>query len=418
MNVKAVVPLIAGLGIGGVALKLGLSTLQRAQAGHRPAAKITIWAAREDIPRGSDIREEMIQPMEFPAEILPTGAFQEKDKLVGRTPRMVAPAGLPVLENMLAPPGCPPGVNPKPGFRAIAVTIDAGSGVDYHLEPGCFVDVVGSFRARNETVAKTIVENAEVAAVGPRISPATGKVEEGKDRVQSVRAVTLYVRPEQVKKILLAEQHGRIKLSLRGSEDTGVVKDGPVDFERDVLELEPKEAEEPSALAKSANPSDFLKNLLGPKPAEPAPVLAAAAPPAPPVETWTTRVHSGQRVQSFEFKTRDSAERVEKNAPIKETARPGEASKPVATEPQQAPAGGTPAGGTPALRPGPGRPLPSGGPDQTPAEKPAVEPTPAEPPAPAGGQTPAVEPTPADGQNTAETKTSPEAEREPEEPQE
>ncbi len=336
MNIKAVIPLVAGLGIGGVALKLGINTLRQARAAQPVAARATLWAAKEDIPRGSVVHEDMLQTMSFPTELVPTGAFQEKDKdkLVGRMPRLVVPAGLPILESMLAPPGSPAGINPKPGFRAGAVTIDAGSGVDYHLEPGSFVDVVGSFRTRNELIAKTIVENAEVAAVGPRVSPGTGaegKVEQGKDKMQTVRAVTLYVRPDQVKRILLAEQQGRIKLSLRGNEDTEIVNDDTAETDTKLLG---KEGEKAAAAASQPieDSASFLKKLITPKPE--APAVAAVTPANPEPERWNVWVHRGDKSQSYQFRSRDSFEQV--SGPTPANAKPAPATAPQ-TPPAQPP---------------------------------------------------------------------------------
>ena len=74
MNAKAMIPLVAGLGIGGVALKLGLSTVQKARAGQQTAPRVQVWVAKEDIPRGSKIQEDMLQSIPFPADVLPAGA--------------------------------------------------------------------------------------------------------------------------------------------------------------------------------------------------------------------------------------------------------------------------------------------------------------------------------------------------------
>ena len=214
MNARAIIPLVAGLGIGGLALKLGINVLQNAK-GASSGERVPVWSARVEIPRGTAITAEMLNALGYPQDVLPPGAFKEKDKdkLVGRVARLVVPANLPVLENMLAPPGALAGVFPKPGFRAVAVKIDESSGVDFHLEPGCFVDVLGGVKDRkgNSATARLVVENVEVAAVGDKISPAEKPAEGGgksKEKPRPVRAVTLYVRPDQAKKLLLAEQEG------------------------------------------------------------------------------------------------------------------------------------------------------------------------------------------------------------------
>ncbi|MGD8450241.1 MAG: Flp pilus assembly protein CpaB [Phycisphaerae bacterium] len=298
MNVKALIPLVAGLAIGGFALKMGLDTLQKAKG--TPAATKQVWAAQQDIPRGSRISEEMLSAVSFPAKLVPTGAFTEKDKLLGRVPRMDAPAGLPVLENMLLPEGQPAGVHVPTGYRAVAVKIDESSGVDYHLEPGCHVDVVGYFKlrvgGRDETVARTVLEDVEVAAVGARLSVVTAEGEEKSTR--PTRAVTLLVKPDKVPVLLMAEQTGKIKLSMRGEDDgESMGESRPITAEEVREGRRPEEPEEPQVV--EVTPAVVA--------VEPTPEPVAA----PPVEPeWVVYEWRGGELQVVRFKNRDSRERV------------------------------------------------------------------------------------------------------------
>jgi Flp pilus assembly protein CpaB len=301
MNAKALIPLIAGLGIGGLALKLGFDTIKRAQGGQaRPVETVEVWAAAQDIPRAGEITEEMLQPVNYPAALVPPGAFQTKEDLIGRVPAMVAPAGLPVLETMLSPPGTRPGLHVPPGFRAVAIKIDAGSGVDYHLEPGAFVDVVGSFviqrNGRRETIARTVIENAELAAVGPRLSPSSGPEEDGDARHRSVRAVTLFVPPEDVKTLLLAEQKGNIKLGLRGELDDNIINDDAFISEFALTGEHVAEEAPPAAPAQESGPSAF--DWLGQMFAQAATASAAHAQP----EAWVVAIYRGEQCETVRFK--------------------------------------------------------------------------------------------------------------------
>lgn len=231
MNTKAMIPLIAGLGIAGVAGKLGYDYVKKAQGAQ--TQRIQLWAVMEDVPRGRAIGESDLKPLAFPAELAPPGALADKSKILGRVPHTGVPSGVPVLETMLLPVGTPPGIHVPPGLRAVAVKIDESSGVDNHLQPGCRVDVVGYFTVktqnnRNETIARTIVENVEVAAVGQRLAPDAPErpsndpkaKKSAPTRDKPARAATLLVTPEQVPLILLAEHRGEIKLSMRGLEDS------------------------------------------------------------------------------------------------------------------------------------------------------------------------------------------------------
>ncbi len=310
MNARAIIPLVAGLGIGGLALKLGINVLQNAKGGQN-SERVQVWSARTEIPRGTAVAAEMLQAVTFPQDLLPPGTFKDKDKLVGRVARLVIPASLPVLENMLAPPGALGGVFPKPGYRAVAVKIDESSGVDYHLEPGCFVDVLGSTKDRkgNSATARLVVENVEIAAVGDKISPAEKPAEGGgksKEKPRPVRAVTLYVKPDQAKKLLMAEQEGPIKLALRGSAPAGEPVEEELDGPDQLEQLADANAENQSAAL------EWLRNVFAP----PAPPVAEAAPPPPePLpEPWVVTIYRGLEQQTVQFKSRDSRERVSESS--------------------------------------------------------------------------------------------------------
>lgn len=319
MNVKAIVPLIAGLGIAGVAGKLGFDYLKKAQASQPKQVKI--WAAAADIPRGSRIEEPMLKTITFPASAVPPGAFQDKTKLIGRVPNLVAPAGLPLLETMLTAPGTSPGIIVPAGLRAVAVKIDESSGVDNHLQPGVWVDVIGFFKGRgarsNVTIARPVVENVQVAAVGSQISaggtsnPAAAqeKPKPGSKNDRPARAVTLLVRADDVSKLHLAEQQGKIKLSMRNAEDGG---DGGASGKGIVTSADViGEDEEASPSEPTGNWLTGLLEKFGPKPADPnAPKVAVAPPPPPapvkPKPVWQMTIRNGQETKVLGWVSMDS----------------------------------------------------------------------------------------------------------------
>ena len=189
MNPKAFIPLIAGLAIGGFALKVGLDTLQKARGA--PTETTLVWTAKTDIPRGTAVTEEMIDSIKLPKNALPGNVFTEKDEIIGRVARVDTAKGVWLLKDSLLPEGQLARVQVPPGYRAIAVRIDESSGVDYHLEPGCRVDVMGYFtvreHGRQDTMARTILEDVELAAVGPRISAVMGEGEEKSNRPDARR---------------------------------------------------------------------------------------------------------------------------------------------------------------------------------------------------------------------------------------
>lgn len=225
MNTKALIPLVVGLGVAGIALKLGMDFVKRAKGA--PSETTQVWTANQDIPRGVLVEEHMIQGIEYPSDVLPPGSISDKEQVVGRVVRTVATQGLPITESVLLPPGAKSGLTPPKGYLAVAVRIDEASGVDNHLEPGSRVDVVAFMTILNEkgaqqTIARTILENVEVGAVGPRLSPVNAGNSKNRDpaKQRPARAVTLFVKPGQPEKLHLAEQKGKLKLAMRGVGDS------------------------------------------------------------------------------------------------------------------------------------------------------------------------------------------------------
>lgn len=325
MNKRAIIPLIAGLCVGGFALKMTFDTIGKAKAGQ--TAMVKVWAAASDIPRGDQIGEQMVKAVAFPATAVPKGAITDKKKLIGRVPKITAPGGLPILEAMLSPEGTPPGLLVPAGMRAVSVKVDESSGVDNHLWPGCRVDVVGYFNLargnRQETVARTLMENIEVGAVGSQIAISSNDDEKSSKSAASTkaaRAVTLFVAPDKVPTLHLAEQRGKIKLSMRNSEDGPNASTIASTNESAVLgtarddEAESGDERRGDKRASRGAPPNLrdgflgamVKQLLTPPTSKP----AVAAEATPPARFWEVVVWNGGNKQILRWAGPDSRQRI------------------------------------------------------------------------------------------------------------
>lgn len=318
MNAKALIPLIAGLGIAGLAAKLGLDFIKKAEG--KQVTVVKLWTPVEDIKRGVAIHEMMLRPLAFPEKALPPGALANIEKIVGRVPHTGAPAGLPVLDSMLLPPGVHAGVRVPPGLRAVAVKIDESSGVDNHLEPGCHVDVVGVFTIqrdhRRETIARTILEDVEVAAVGQRLAPTAPTPGDEKDkksgkRERPARAVTLLVKPGQVPTLHLAEQKGKLKLSMRGALDgSGSQWQSAAIGEDDLLGLNrPGTGPEPKP-SWGEQLNEIMNSFWQKNEPELAPEPAPEPEPGPQL-AWTMVVRNGDECQVLGWMDMDDFQAIE-----------------------------------------------------------------------------------------------------------
>lgn len=331
MNSKALIPLIGGLGIAGLAGKFGWDYIQKAQA--KPVNLVTLWAPTQEVARGVAIDESMLTPVRFPTESTPRDAVTDKSQIVGRVPHTGCPAGLPVLDSMLLPLGTKAGMYVPHGMRAVAVKVDEGSGVDFHVRPGDHVDVIGFFQVRannrDETIARTLIENVEVGAVGPQIASDKPVKADSKDSKASAeskydkppRAITLYVPPDSVPKLHLAEQRGKLKLSMRNDEDSGAKQDHETTRESELLgrnevvkaaDLGPMPTGWQEQIAHMME--TFFQEKAAQAPAPTAPLEPQAASQDPAGYAWQMTIYNGQDKRLLAWKDQRSTQPIDVTA--------------------------------------------------------------------------------------------------------
>lgn len=219
MKARAIVPLVIGLGIGLIAIKLVVDVVQRAQGSAGKSDTVPVIVAKSEIPVGSEITETMIKVAETPKSLVPAQHFESVEKLVGRVNRFSILPGVVVQPMMLSPEGTASGLSVKipEGFRAVAVKVDEFSSVGGFLKPGSHVDVIAVMtvkkNGRTDTITKIILQNIEVAAVGQQLDQNT----EGTNSL--TRSVTLLVRPREASQLHLAATKGNIRLAMRNQKD-------------------------------------------------------------------------------------------------------------------------------------------------------------------------------------------------------
>ncbi|MHC4445449.1 MAG: Flp pilus assembly protein CpaB [Planctomycetota bacterium] len=216
MNARAIIPLVVGLGIGIFAVKIFIGVLQKAK-GASAADVVQVVRAKGPIEATAKIEETMLEQVSASKSFMPEGIFVDPKKVIGRVTAQYIPKGMPILSELLAPVGTPPGMVARidKGARAVAVKIDEYAGVAGWLKSGCRVDVVVVLSGKTGgTISKVILQNVEVLAVGQEFqSPGT--------KASLTRSVTLLVSPKDVPKLHLAATRGKIRLALRGKDDKG-----------------------------------------------------------------------------------------------------------------------------------------------------------------------------------------------------
>jgi len=228
MRARSIALLILALGCGLVA-SIGITQVigNRATEPAVPTGDGTpIFVVLEEVPFGERLSAQVLRLENWPKDKVPGGALSRIEDIEGRRPRTKLYAGEPVLENKLFPKGASEQgystVIPK-GYRVVAVKVDRVSGSGLIL-PGDRVDVLvhlirNPARGILKTSTRTILQDVKVFAVNDVVET------QGQDEKKiTAQTISLLVTPEHAQLIMLAEELGKIRLTMRSPEDNEVAK--------------------------------------------------------------------------------------------------------------------------------------------------------------------------------------------------
>jgi pilus assembly protein CpaB len=178
-----------------------------------------IIVAASPIEPGAQVTAEQLAEADWPVSVPLEGMIQKKEDVVGHSLIYAVSAKQPILQRDMAS-AMSYGLSAKipSGMRATAVRTDEVANVAGFLFPGSHVDVAVSMpdeTRSGQNVSRTVLQNVVVLSTGTKIQPdPNGKPED-------VKVVTLLVTPEQSELLLLAQNQGRIQISLRNGDDQG-----------------------------------------------------------------------------------------------------------------------------------------------------------------------------------------------------
>ncbi len=313
MNKRAIIPLVIGLGVGVVALKIGLDVVRKAKGSRRDTAGVLVVVAKAPIDRESAIREEDVTTIESAEALVPDGSFSDPAAVIGRVSSVHLPKGMFLAESMLRPPGSKPGLEAAipSGYRAVAVKVDEYVAVGNWLKPGARVDVLvvlnsGSGR-RSQAMSRVVLRDVEVLAVGQVLDPT------GKEGTVKGRSVTVLVREADAPKMHLASTKGKLRFALRGQDTANEEGGGRTVTDADLFGDGKPDKKEPSTPA--AKGPSLLGSIFGGIARAGArastPVTVVAPPPEP--QTWTVELLDGSSgVETFEFAGPRSSRRLDR----------------------------------------------------------------------------------------------------------
>jgi pilus assembly protein CpaB len=210
MKPKTIIPLVIGLAVGFLAIKMGLDMVQKARGAQGGEMQVLVSAKQIEV--ATKITDTMLGTKRVASTLAPPDAFTASKELIGRVTSMTIAPGVPITTSMLAPPGTEPGLRAliPPGMRAVSVSVTEETAVAGFILPGSRVDV--SAVPKYQGPAKLILSDVEVGAVGQSMS----RVSEDGKTVRMEKSVTLFLRPEEVQILHAYGGVGGIRLALRG----------------------------------------------------------------------------------------------------------------------------------------------------------------------------------------------------------
>lgn len=198
---------------------------QRAQmaAGAQPAPqapikKIYVLVADADLPTGSFIKEENLTWQVWPDDKLHASyMIQENTKiedLLGAVVRRAIAAGEPISTSRILKPGDRGFLAAvlRPGYRAVAVRVDATSSISGLVFPGDRVDIMLTHSISNgesqRRATETVLTNVRVLAIDQKVDDTDESPKVGKN-------ATLEVTPKQAEMLAVLADLGKLSFALR-----------------------------------------------------------------------------------------------------------------------------------------------------------------------------------------------------------
>lgn len=238
MRLVGILVLVLGVALAGGALyysKQYFAAIEARNKAPQGPAMVKVVVAKVPLAYGQEVTVDSLNVVDWPKASVPAGTFDTVDALVdgaGQQKRIVLRAiepGEPILQAKVTGFGQDVGMSMRlaDGKRAYALSIDEVSGVGGFLAPGDRVDIILTESRGEQLASRVILQDILVIAVDQsatkdRASPRVG------------RTATVEVDSRQAQILALAQQVGRLSLTLRGLNETSTSNLGEGDASKPV----------------------------------------------------------------------------------------------------------------------------------------------------------------------------------------
>ncbi len=248
MSVRIIVLLVLALGSASVTAMMAQNWLasERAQImasvpkiQMKTQDHVEILVAKTDMVPGSFVLKEKLVWQEWPEDAIGERMLKkgdvDMDDFIGSVIRSRIPAGQPILPSAMVKSGEQGFMAAvlTPGMRAVTVPLSATSGVGGFVFPGDKVDLLLSIALKPEgedSILKRKLFFTETLLKNVRVIGKDQSAIQSEGEAKVAKSATLEVTPKQAEKVALANQIGKLSLSLRSlaDEETIMSQDFPM----------------------------------------------------------------------------------------------------------------------------------------------------------------------------------------------
>jgi pilus assembly protein CpaB len=201
---------------------------------------VPVVVAARDLNSNTTLTGDLLIIKSVPPDVALSGAFERTEALLGKATRYPVSQGQQLTSSVIGA-GAVPNDNDlsyalPPGKRAVGVEVSEVTGVGGLLLPGNSVDVIAVFSSTTAgaTKAVTLLQNVVVLAVGQEAQRPAPRAEDGATndtaaasgdakRQPDATTVTLAVTPAEAQVLAVAQDNGKLWLTLRPSGDSEAV---------------------------------------------------------------------------------------------------------------------------------------------------------------------------------------------------
>ena len=179
---------------------------------------VRVAVASQDLPFGAPLTTDTVRLVNWPAQSVPAGAFNDINGFAGSNVAIRPIAqGEPILRSRISSRAVL-SENIPDDMRATTIPVNDVAGVAGFVTPGDVVDVMMTREipgGDGDRVTSVVLENAQVLAIDRRAS-------ENSTEPQELKMATLLTNQYDAQRLALAAQSGRLTLALRNVENQNV----------------------------------------------------------------------------------------------------------------------------------------------------------------------------------------------------